>query len=353
MHTIQLLVDDVGNREVISGFLDDRYQVLTTDEIQQADAYLVEDSLYPTVKEDLQQVVEADKPVFRPVVLIRGANARSSLSQQVALEKEGGSPVVDTLESPIRGPVVRRRLASLLERREQSQELQQKMEQMERQRNALNVLNQMVRHDIRNDLQIVQGYAQQLSDYVVEEGEPVLETVMASTEDAIELTTDARELTDLLLEEGSDIGSIRINDVVENEIAAARNANPDISIEFQRPETELTVTGDQMVSSVIRNLVTNAIRHNDAETPKVSVSLSQSGESVFLSVADNGPGIQEEDKADIFKCGSMGVNSPGTGIGLYLVSMIVDRYGGAVHVEDSEFNGAEFIVELPLVEEAL
>ncbi|MFB6132201.1 MAG: sensor histidine kinase [Halanaeroarchaeum sp.] len=224
------------------------------------------------------------------------------------------------------------------------------MDQVKRQRDALNVLNQVVRHDIRNDLQLVLGYAQRLSEHVDEGGVETLETVISSTEEAIELTTEARELTDVLLAEDAEIGSIRIDEMVEEEVQSARNANPDASIEYYRPETDPTVTGDQMFSSVIRNLVNNAIRHNDAETPKVVVSVTETGNSVLLSVADNGPGIPDKRKEDIFESGSSGDDSQGTGIGLFLVSTIVDRYGGEVNVEDSEFDGAEFKVRLPLAE---
>lgn len=348
MHTVQILVEDRGNQEVISGFLKDGYEILTSQEVQQADAYLVEDSVYPNYRDALERMVHSERPVFCPVVMIRGVNSKSPLTQQETVGENNNTLVVDIIEAPVREPVLNRRLALLLRRREQSQKLQQKMEQVERQRDALSVLNQMVRHDIRNDMQLVLGYAQQVSDYVANEGEDALETVISSTEAAIELTTKARELTDLLLEEDSEIESIRINEVVEKEVQTARNSNPNVSIEYQTPGTDLTVTGDQMLSSVVRNLVTNAILHNDAESPKVSVSVSEASDSVFLSVADNGPGIPDESKEVIFEKGAMGNESSGTGIGLFLVAEIVDRYGGEVHVEDSKFDGAEFIVELPI-----
>lgn len=107
-----------------------------------------------------------------------------------------------------------------------------------------------------------------------------------------------------------------------------------------------------MVSSLIRNLVTNAIRHNDTATPRVTVSVTERGDSVLLSVADNGPGMPADRKAEIFERGATGDHSPGTGIGLYLVSEIVDRYGGSVSVRESELGGAEFTVEFPRPEPA-
>ncbi|MFB6109856.1 MAG: sensor histidine kinase [Halodesulfurarchaeum sp.] len=348
MSTVQLLVEDAGNREVIAGFLDDEYDVLGTGDVREADAYLVEDAVYPSVKGDLQQLVDDDRPVFRPVVLIDGTAARSGGAADADLEVGDRSPVDDIIDAPVREPVLKRRMASLLERREQSQALQRKIEQVERQRNALSVLNQMVRHDIRNKLQLVLGYAQQLAEDVGRE-EP-LETIIASTNNAIELTTEARDLTDLLVGEYGEIGSIRITEVVGEEIEAARETNPDVTIEFHPSEEEFSVRGDQMFGSVIRNLVTNAIEHNTADEPRVSVSIERAGDSVRVAVADNGPGIPDDDKGDIFDRGVIGADSSGTGVGLFLVSEVVDRYGGTVHVGESRWGGARFVVELPLAE---
>ena len=52
-------------------------------------------------------------------------------------------------------------------------------------------------------------------------------------------------------------------------------------------------------------------------------------------------------KRTVFDEGTQGIDSEGTGLGLYLVRALVDRYGGAVWVEDSESGGARFVVELP------
>ncbi|MFW6265473.1 MAG: ATP-binding protein, partial [Halanaeroarchaeum sp.] len=51
-----------------------------------------------------------------------------------------------------------------------------------------------------------------------------------------------------------------------------------------------------------------------------------------------------------FEEGKRGLDSDGTGLGLYLVSVLVDRYDGAVSVEDNEPAGAVFVVELPIAE---
>jgi signal transduction histidine kinase len=103
-----------------------------------------------------------------------------------------------------------------------------------------------------------------------------------------------------------------------------------------------------MLSSVFRNLLTNAIQHNDKDIPEVTASVKRADGSVLVRIADNGPGIADDRKDEIFKQGKMGLDSSGVGLGLYLVDTLVTRYGGEVRVEDNHPTGAVFTVELPI-----
>jgi signal transduction histidine kinase len=105
-----------------------------------------------------------------------------------------------------------------------------------------------------------------------------------------------------------------------------------------------------MLEAVFRNLLQNAIQHNQKAVPEVTVSAEEADDSVRVRIADNGPGIPESRKDEIFARGEKGLESAGTGLGLYLVETLVDRYGGDVWVEDNEPEGAVFIVELPIAE---
>ena len=107
---------------------------------------------------------------------------------------------------------------------------------------------------------------------------------------------------------------------------------------------------NRVLDSFFRNILTNAIQHNDAETPEVSVSATGTDDSVEVRIADNGPGIPDERKSDVFGRGEKGLESAGTGIGTYLVEKLVTRYGGDVWIEDNDPRGAVFVVKLPVAE---
>lgn len=109
-----------------------------------------------------------------------------------------------------------------------------------------------------------------------------------------------------------------------------------------------TVRANSLLNSVFRNLFTNAIVHNDKDVPEITISAEESEEAVQVRVADNGRGVPDAQKEEIFGQEEKGLESAGTGIGLYLVSTLTKGYGGDVWVEDNEPEGAVFVVELPV-----
>jgi signal transduction histidine kinase len=102
-----------------------------------------------------------------------------------------------------------------------------------------------------------------------------------------------------------------------------------------------------MISSVFRNLLKNAIQHNDKDTAEVTISVNNYDDTVTVNVADNGPGVPDGRKETVFGKGEQGLDSSGTGMGLYLVNTLVSAHSGGVWIDDNEPEGAIFTVELP------
>ncbi|ARS88850.1 sensor histidine kinase [Natrarchaeobaculum aegyptiacum] len=230
---------------------------------------------------------------------------------------------------------------------------------LESQRDNLKLLNEVVRHDIRNDLQLIQAYADALEDHVDEAGSDRLEVVDESVQNAVELTKTARDLAEVMLQTDVDGTCVRVDRALEGQLEEIRSAHPEASVVVEGPLPETSVVGDQMLDAVFRNLLSNAIQHNDAPVPEVRVAVSADEHSaaddpdtVTIEVADNGPGVPDDQKAAIFGRGEKGLESAGTGLGLYLVQTLIDRYDGEVRVEDNEPRGAVFVVELPVADPA-
>ena len=217
---------------------------------------------------------------------------------------------------------------------------------LERQRDDLEVLNQVVRHDIRNDLQLVLAYAETLAEHVEEDGKRYVTQVLEAARDAVDITETARDVTKILLQQETDRFPVRLRHVLEHEIEDARSSTDQavVTVEGSLPNVE--VLADDMLESVFRNLLTNAITHNDKEVPAVTVSATATGDVARIRIGDNGPGIPDDQEAQVFKEGETGLDSEGTGLGLYLVQTLVDRYGGEVWIEENDPEGSVFVVEL-------
>ena len=229
-------------------------------------------------------------------------------------------------------------------------DLKEYEQELEEQRDNLEILNQVVRHDIRNKLQLVLAYADILQSDVEAADEEYVEQVLGAAHDAVEITTTARDVTEVMLQSDVDHHPVRLRTVLEDEVEDVRSNYDSALVRLDGPLPAVEVMADDMLASVFRNLLTNAIQHNDKEIPEVTVSAASDDGRVLVRVADNGPGIPDDRKGDIFEQGEMGLDSDGTGLGLYLVDTLVDRYGGEVRVEDNDPDGAIFVMALPITD---
>ena len=218
-----------------------------------------------------------------------------------------------------------------------------------RQRNAeLALLNQVVRHDIRNDVAVILGWGDGLKPHVDEAGQSYLDRMLSAGEHITNITETVGDFLNVL--EGSsepELHAVDLESVLTNEIEKARSAyeNTTITVEGELHDG-LEVMATDLLSSVFRNLLNNAVSHNDKPEPKLTVTVEDNDETVTVAVADNGPGVPDSQKNEIFGRGEMGLGSSGSGIGLYLVDTLVEMYGGSVVVEDNDPEGSVFRVSL-------
>ncbi|MFC6976873.1 PAS domain-containing protein [Halomicroarcula sp. GCM10025709] len=220
------------------------------------------------------------------------------------------------------------------------------------QRNDLEMLDQMVRHDIRNDLQAVFGYADALKPRVDEGTQETLDRILANTESAVELTRSARELAEVMLQDDATADPIPLRRTLRGQLDNVQRAHSNVEVSIEESIPGIHVRANEMLPSVFRNLLTNAVQHNDKETVEIDVAATERSDSVVVEVADNGTGIDETRKDTITDEGETGLDSTGTGIGLYLVQTLLDTYGGDLRIDDNEPEGSVFTVELPKAESA-
>lgn len=122
---------------------------------------------------------------------------------------------------------------------------------------------------------------------------------------------------------------------------------------INKVDSNVSISTDKnMLSLVIRNLISNAVKFTK-ENGYVRVFASRNEEFVEISVEDNGVGIAEEDinklfRMDLYFTTDGTSNESGSGLGLLLCKEIIDRYKGTIWVESELNKGSKFIFRIPV-----
>ncbi|MBO8182536.1 MAG: PAS domain S-box protein [Archaeoglobus sp.] len=215
-----------------------------------------------------------------------------------------------------------------------------KMERSIRERTELlRLINKILRHDISNDLFVIAG-AVDILESNNEGPKELVATINSALERSVDLIERMRDLEDLILGDG--LKPTKVHEV-------AREVLNEFKVEYGvdgKVEGECIVKADDALKSVFVNLVRNAIVHG--KTDKIEIKIKKDGEFCEVRVADFGIGIPSDVRDKIFDEGFFYGESGKTGLGLYIVKKVLERYGGSVSVEENSPRGAVFILRIPV-----
>ena len=213
-------------------------------------------------------------------------------------------------------------------------------------RERLAVLTRVLRHNFRNELNVVMGFTRQAKRSVDDPDTLAqLDRVVDTAGRLLHLGETARKVERLLGERPTP-GPAQVSSVVSDAITAV----PDGLGERADIETDvspdLTVSAVDQLSDAVAELVDNAIRHNDTDRPRVHVSATElpSESWVSLVVADDGPGIPPAERAVL--AGDETPLDHASGLGLWYVNWVVTAGGGSLDITDSKGGGTR--IELSL-----
>ena len=217
--------------------------------------------------------------------------------------------------------------------------------EQQRYEQRLRVLNRVLRHDLRNDANVVAGYADLLLN---EELSPAAhERVTAIRRKAnrlVELGEQARAVDRTLHAASDETHPVGLADVIDCVGTRAEETYPESTVETVCP-SDVYVEANDLLASAVRELVANGIEHNDTATPWVRVSASVGDEWVYVTVTDDGPGIPETERA-VLDHGTETALEHGSGLGLWLVKWIVDAVDGNVSFAERVPRGSEVTLRL-------
>ncbi|SDK08879.1 PAS domain S-box-containing protein [Halovenus aranensis] len=209
----------------------------------------------------------------------------------------------------------------------------------------LDVLSRVLRHNVRNKLNLIFGHAQVIQGAENGQYAEAASQIEEAANDLMELSEKARTAQTEVGFNPSVEGQTDLVELVEHLAVQFRREHPAAEITTALPE-QLVANVPKSYRIAVSELVENAIEHNPAEEPSVRLTLDRTDHSVVTAVEDGCPSIPETDLRAI----NEGEETPlvhSMGIGLWLANWVADTVGGELRFErlpDDSGNRAKIVL---------
>ncbi|MDE6434969.1 MAG: HAMP domain-containing histidine kinase [Lachnospiraceae bacterium] len=214
-----------------------------------------------------------------------------------------------------------------------------------------------ISHDFRSPLTSIKGYLVAMLDGTipVDKYDRYLNIVLNESQRLAKLTTGLLELNDfdtygpVLKRQKFDIVDVvkKMRNTFEGLCEEKK-----IDLRLQCPAEDTIVYADKMkIEQVVYNLMDNAIKFSP-EKSKIFVTISQKNDKIFVSVKDEGPGIEKDKQNKVWDRfykmdSSRGKDKQGTGLGLSITKEIIKAHGEHINLISTAGAGSEFVFSLP------
>lgn len=219
---------------------------------------------------------------------------------------------------------------------------------------------QILAHDLRNPFNVLLGF----SDLLIRNFKNYDDDLIKYYLDIIKQTSERTYLMldELLLWSKSQAGklpfepsNINLSELIASIYSETKtNAQrKNITIKLSVPDNFQIIADGNMLKTVIRNLVSNAIKFTRKDG-EITIDTHLDDSKVVIAIADNGIGISKTDQEKLWNNSNphstVGTdNEKGTGLGLLLCKDFVEKHGGKIWVESKEGFGSNFKIQLPLL----
>jgi len=207
------------------------------------------------------------------------------------------------------------------------------------------VLNRVLRHNVRNEMTVVQGYANLLRERIADEDQQLVEKVLTASQRLVQLSETARKLEDAF-ERPPELKPTDIPPILTSLCSQLTDRYPNVSITVNGPSTAVASTAPR-IEVALWELLDNAAKHA-GEAPLITVSVRSGGESVTVRIGDDGPGLPDAER-EVLLTGEETSHIHGSGLGLWLVQWIVESIDGTLRIVDAA-DGACIEIQLPTAE---
>ena len=214
-----------------------------------------------------------------------------------------------------------------------NKELREKNKELEIHREHIKLINQILRHDIRNNLTVINSAVRL---FLKDGTKNLIHGIQANVSKSLSLINSMQEI-EKFMDSNKKVKLIDLRKVINRVAESHFDFDIDITV-----TGKAVVLADEALSSVFDNLINNAIAHGKAD--KINIEIKKEDKGCEVRVSDNGFGIPDEIKDKLFEEGFTFGDESHSGLGLYIVKKTMDSYSGSVFIENNHPQGTTFIL---------
>lgn len=207
----------------------------------------------------------------------------------------------------------------------------------------LTVLDRVLRHNLRNDMNVILGYVEQLEPALEDDAATDVAVIQEQISSILSIADTEREIVRLITETPH-VRSIDLPTLLEDRVTAARQAWPEALVTIEAPDSATAIAIGEL-DEALSELLQNAIEHCD-RAPAITVTVEAETDSVTVRVADNGPGIPAAERNILTGQGDIDSLYHGSGIGLWFVYWVIQLSDGRLRFEENDPRGSVVVLEL-------
>lgn len=239
---------------------------------------------------------------------------------------------------------------------EQNEKLSRHNAQLSDLNHEKDTLMSIVAHDLKSPLNTIKGVADlmEIEGGLTDDQKRYVSMTKEATQAGLYLIKDLLDVH--MLEENvlPNYSTFDVSDFLLKKVNAFQPSAEakNIHLCITRIESEEVYLDADYLSRIVDNLITNAIKFSNRNST-VEVAAGRSGNTIWLSIKDQGQGFSEKDKTDLFQKFKKLSSKPtggetSNGLGLAIVKTLVDRLKGTIELRSEKGKGSEFIIHLPI-----
>jgi len=212
-----------------------------------------------------------------------------------------------------------------------------------RQREGLiSVINRVLRHNVRNKLTVINGYAELLATELDGDDASKAEQIVETADRLLDLTESARRI-EANRELSPELETVDLAPILEQAIDQLTTRYPEASVTTEIPASAIATTLPR-IETPLWELLENAAVHG-GEQPEIHLAVAETDDQLQITITDDGPGLPEDER-QVLADGKEDPLVHGQGLGLWLTYWIITTLDGEISVPKTQ-QGTTIEIRLP------